>query len=53
MKSLTEEQIRQALAGVMDPELKRNLVELGMVRDVQIKDAQVRFTLALTIPEFR
>jgi Mrp family chromosome partitioning ATPase len=35
----------------MDPELKRSLVELGMVRDVQVKDAQVRFTLALTIPE--
>ena len=51
MKSLTEEQVKQALAGVMDPELKRSLVELGMVRDVQVRDAQVRFTLALTIPE--
>ena len=35
----------------MDPELGRGLVELGMVRDVQVKDAQVRFTLALTAPE--
>ena len=48
---VTEEQIIKALAGVMDPELHRSLVELGMVRNVQVKDAQVRFTLALTIPE--
>jgi Mrp family chromosome partitioning ATPase len=51
MASVTEEQVKQALAKVMDPELKRSLVELGMVRDVQVKNTQVRFTLALTIPE--
>ena len=32
----------------MDPELKRSLVELGMVRDVEVGDSRVRFTLALT-----
>jgi ATP-binding protein involved in chromosome partitioning len=32
----------------MDPELKRNLVELGMVRNVQVGDSRVSFTLALT-----
>ena len=32
----------------MDPELKRNLVELGMVRRVDITGNQVRVTLALT-----
>jgi Mrp family chromosome partitioning ATPase len=45
---ITEEQVRQALEKVMDPELKRNLVELGMVRNVEIQDSQVKFTLALT-----
>ena len=45
---ITEEQVRQALEKVMDPELKRNLVELGMVRDVEVQDSQVKFTLALT-----
>jgi len=45
---ITEDQVRQALEKVMDPELKRNLVELGMVRDVKIQDSQVKFTLALT-----
>jgi Mrp family chromosome partitioning ATPase len=44
----TESQVKQALAQVIDPELGRDLVELGMVKDVQIDDDQVRFTLALT-----
>jgi Mrp family chromosome partitioning ATPase len=32
----------------MDPELKKNLVELGMVREVQVEDGRVAVTLALT-----
>ena len=44
----TAEKVRQALTEVMDPELHRNIVELGMVRDVEIEDSRVRFTLALT-----
>jgi Mrp family chromosome partitioning ATPase len=43
------EEVRQALAGVLDPELKRNLVELGMVHDLTVQGGAVRFTLALTI----
>jgi Mrp family chromosome partitioning ATPase len=38
----------EALRSVHDPELGRNLVELGMVHDVEINDGAVRFTLALT-----
>ena len=48
---VTEERIIEALAGVMDPELHRTLVELGMVRNVRIQEGKVAFTLALTIPE--
>ena len=48
---IATEQIIEALAGVMDPELGRSLVELGMVRDVRVQDGRVSFTLALTIPE--
>jgi ATP-binding protein involved in chromosome partitioning len=44
----TVKQVTEALREVMDPELKRNLVELGMVRNVQVKNSRVRFTLALT-----
>jgi Mrp family chromosome partitioning ATPase len=45
---ITTDQVIEKLRGVMDPELKRNLVELEMVRNVQIEDHRVRFTLALT-----
>jgi hydrogenase maturation protease len=44
----TVEQVRKALEGVMDPELKRSLVELGMVREVIVEDQSVSLTLALT-----
>ena len=45
---VTEEEIREALQKVMDPELGRNIVELGMVRDIHLDDEQVDVTLALT-----
>ncbi len=44
----TEEQVRGALSQVMDPELGRNIVELGMVRDIVIDGPRVTFSLALT-----
>jgi ATP-binding protein involved in chromosome partitioning len=45
---VTEAQVRKALEGVMDPELHKSLIELGMVRTVQIEDRRVDVTLALT-----
>jgi Mrp family chromosome partitioning ATPase len=45
---VTVEQVNQALQQVMDPELKRNLVELGMIRDPHVEYSRVSFTLALT-----
>lgn len=45
---ITETQVREALGGVIDPELGRDLVELGMIKEVEIDDNQVKFTLALT-----
>mgnify|MGYP005840681125 CR=1 FL=1 len=45
---VTEAQVKEALTKVMDPELKRNLVELGMVRGIKIDEGKVKFTLALT-----
>jgi len=46
--AVTESEILEALSGVMDPELKRSLVELGMVREVRIEGKRVDLTLALT-----
>ncbi len=46
----SREEILKALEEVIDPELKRNVVELDMVRDVQIADGEVAVTIALTVP---
>ena len=40
----------QALVGVIDPELGRSVVELDMVRDVEIDGGRVDVTIALTFP---
>lgn len=45
----TTEEIKQALTRVMDPELGKNVVELGMIRDIQVTDGQVKILLALTV----
>jgi len=41
-------QILEALKSVNDPELGRNIVELGMVPEVEVENGLVRLTLALT-----
>ncbi len=42
--------ILEALRPVQDPELKKSLVELDMIRDIQVTDGNVRFSLVLTTP---
>lgn len=44
----TQEDILMALRQVIDPELGQNLVDLGMVREVELEDGWVDVTLALT-----
>jgi ATP-binding protein involved in chromosome partitioning len=47
----TEEQVTRALASVIDPELRRSIVELGMVRSVAIADdGQIDVVVSLTTP---
>jgi ATP-binding protein involved in chromosome partitioning len=45
---VSESEVRKALESVMDPELRKSLIELGMVRQVQIDGGRVDITLALT-----
>lgn len=49
--TVNDSEVLNALSQVNDPELGRNIVDLGMVRDLVVDDARVAFTLALTIPE--
>jgi ATP-binding protein involved in chromosome partitioning len=47
----TQDQIREALKVVIDPELRRDIVELEMVRSIDIKDGGVvDITVSLTTP---
>src|SRR5512138_1719871 len=45
---VTEQAILDALRAVNDPEQKRDIVSLGLIRDLTIADSQVTFTLAFT-----
>jgi ATP-binding protein involved in chromosome partitioning len=45
----TEEAVRAALASVIDPELGADIVELGMVRGVEVDGGVVSVEVALTI----
>lgn len=48
MPEVTKEMVVEALSKVNDPELHRDLVSLGMIRNVAVTDGAVKFTLALT-----
>jgi ATP-binding protein involved in chromosome partitioning len=48
--TVTQEQVLQALRGVQDPDLHKDIVTLGFVKDVKIAGGQVDFTIELTTP---
>jgi ATP-binding protein involved in chromosome partitioning len=45
---VTHDDIRRALSSVQDPELRKSIVELGMVRDIVAEDARIGATIVLT-----
>mgnify|MGYP003350831094 CR=1 FL=1 len=48
--SLTQDQVVDALRPVEDPELRRSIVDLGMVRDVAVSSGgEVSLTVVLTV----
>ena len=44
----TQEQVTDALRAVIDPELRQNIVELGMVRSIEIEGPRVDVIVSLT-----
>jgi len=50
MEQPTPGQITEALGRVIDPELKKPVTELGMVRDVNVDRSHIAVTIALTVP---
>lgn len=49
MAAVTEEQIREALNEVDDPEIKRPITELGMVDTITIDDTEITVRILLTV----
>ena len=47
---VTKEQVYEALQSCYDPEIPVNIVELGLVYDVEVKDEQVAVKMTLTAP---
>jgi len=50
MSSATTESVFDALKKVEDPELHKDIVTLGMVKDLQVQGARVSLTVELTTP---
>ena len=50
LNTLSAESVLEVLKPVQDPELRKSLVELNMIRNVKIEEGNVRFTLVLTTP---
>ena len=47
---MTQSDILKALSTVDDPDLKRDLVSLGMIKDLKVAADKVSFTVVLTTP---
>ncbi len=48
--NITEETVREALRGVLDPELHLDVVTLGLIRSVDLKPTPVEVKMLLTTP---
>ncbi|MGH9877081.1 MAG: P-loop NTPase, partial [Nitrososphaerales archaeon] len=47
---VTVDEVLTALKTVIDPELHKDIVSMGMIKDLAINDSKVSFTLELTTP---
>ena len=47
---VTEETVREALRGVLDPELHLDVVTLGLIRSVAVEPTPVEVKMLLTTP---
>jgi ATP-binding protein involved in chromosome partitioning len=50
MPVVTKDQVIDALRQVQDPELRKDLVTLKMIKDIKIEDSNVSFMVELTTP---
>jgi len=44
------DQVLSTLSTVIDPDLKKDIVSMGMIKDIEINGGDLKFTLELTTP---
>ncbi len=47
---VTKEEVLKALSKIYDPEIPVNIVDLGLIYDIKIKDGDVHIKMTLTVP---
>ena len=47
---IKKEDILKSLSNVLDPDIKKDLVSLNMIKNIKIKDKEVSFDIELTTP---
>ena len=47
---ITEAQVLDSMRGIVDPDLGRDIVSLGFIKQLNIKGGDVSFTVELTTP---
>lgn len=47
---VTEEEVREALRGVLDPELHLDVVTLGLIREINVDASPMNLKMLLTTP---
>jgi ATP-binding protein involved in chromosome partitioning len=50
MKNITKEQVLDALKHIIEPDLKKDIVSLNLVSDIDIKDNDISFKLKISNP---
>ncbi|MGC2236000.1 MAG: Mrp/NBP35 family ATP-binding protein [Pyrinomonadaceae bacterium] len=50
MSQITEQAVLAALANIIDPDLRKDIVTLGFVKDLEISGGEVSFRIVLTTP---
>jgi ATP-binding protein involved in chromosome partitioning len=50
MSQLSEQTVLESLKQIIDPDLRKDIVTLGFIRDLQVADGHVAFRIVLTTP---
>ena len=50
MSQLSEQTVLDSLKQIIDPDLRKDIVTLGFIRDLKIADGHVAFRIVLTTP---